>query len=105
MKQIKLQIVETPGIEFQKYGELDSTDMVDFLSGGNKIFTINASNASDFIYMLRMVQGREINSRVVLNVVSPDAFQKGVEVGTFETEIEHGYCMDIATINTVLRGR
>ncbi|MCD6546974.1 MAG: hypothetical protein J7K22_00250 [Nanoarchaeota archaeon] len=92
-------------VEIIKFGELSKEQLDNWLSDDGKYLEIKASEAGDYKYLLKLVQGKELYSRIVLNVKNPDAFQDGLNVYTLNSEADYGYCVDVATINVELRGR
>lgn len=76
-----------------------------YLENNNLIINNEEIKSVDEFQFLRLIRGRELNSRIMLNVTDPENFQDTIEVGIIDIEIDHGYCIRIATINTVISGR
>ena len=68
-------------------------------------FVLEAASAGTSISLLKLVQGNELYLPIRLNVTNAAAFQTAPITETLNVEIDHGYCLDLATIQVSLRGR
>lgn len=56
------------------------------------------------LYLLRVIRGQELTSRIEITLPGLDLYQDSVMIGRMHVSIEHGYCMDIATLDVTLTG-
>jgi len=76
------------------------------ISGSNwTAVVLNASTAGPDISLLKLVQGNELYLPIRLNVTNANPYQSAPITETLNVEIDHGYCLDLATIQVTLRGR
>ncbi len=107
VKKLTIDISDIDGVEIVRYGELSQDKLIEngWLDDNKKVLTITEENAGNYLYFLKMIQGKELVPRIVLNITNPELFQDSVNVYTMDVDVEHGYCIDMATINTEMRGR
>jgi hypothetical protein len=68
-------------------------------------FVLDAATAGSKISLLKLVQGNELYLPIRLNVTNANPYQSAPITETLNVEIDHGYCLDLATIQVTLRGR
>ena len=68
-------------------------------------FVLDATTAGSNISLLKLVQGNELYLPIRLNVTNSNPYQSAPITETLNVEIDHGYCLDLATIQVTLRGR
>jgi hypothetical protein len=93
-----------PGVEIVRIRDVTQDKLP--LSSDARTLELTASGASiDTLSLLRLIQGREDFLQVRLNVTDPERYQEGPMTETLDVEVDHGYCIDVATLQATLRGR
>ncbi|MCD6575541.1 MAG: hypothetical protein J7K73_00065 [Nanoarchaeota archaeon] len=92
-------------IEITKFGGLSKSELGDWLSDDGKSLVITSDNVGEYKYLLKLIQGKELFLKMNIEPTNPAAFQESTKIYQLRTEINHGYCIDIATLDTTLRGR
>ena len=106
IKNITITIIGD-NIEIIKFGDLNQSTLNNngWLSDDNKNITISTDNIGNYKYLLKLVQGKELFFKMSMNVTNPSEFQDSTKIYNLKTEANYGYCIDIATIDTTLKGR
>lgn len=109
MNTIKNMTITIQGdnIEIIKFGSLNQSTLhkKGWLTSDNKNLTISAKDIGNYKYLLKLIQGKELFLKLSMNVTNPTSFQDSTKIYNLRTEANYGYCIDIATIDTTLRGR
>ena len=93
-------------IAISKFGGLDQSELSNWLSNDKKTLILTADNTKEgYSYLTKLVQGKSLFLKLNINVTNPDSFQDGTKIYQLRTEINYGYCIDIATLDTTLSGR
>lgn len=92
-------------VAITKLRDISGSDLSKWLSNGGKLLTLTTKNAGSDISLLKLVQGKELYLPLRLNVTNASIYQSAPKTELLDVTIEHGYCLDIATIQTTLRGR
>jgi hypothetical protein len=66
--------------------------------------TTRVGNTS-YDYLLEMIGGKELRWRMTFDVKDPSVYQNETSLETLNVVVDHGYCIDIASIDAVLSGR
>jgi hypothetical protein len=107
LRSINLTLVGD-NLEIVKFGGLNQPTLHSkgWLTNNNKTLMITTSkNIENYGYLIKLIQGKELFDKITLNVTDSSAFQDNSYIASLKTEVNHGYCIDAATINTRLSGR
>ena len=56
-------------------------------------------------YLLRLIQGRELDIPIKFEVKDPSKYQSTPVIETLQIEIHHGYCIDVGSVDITMTGR
>ena len=106
LRSINLTLIGD-NLEIVKFGGLNQSTLQSngWLRNNNKTLNINSSNVDSYGYLIKLIQGKELFDKMTLNVTNSHAFQDSTYIAGLKTEVNHGYCIDVATLNTQLSGR
>ena len=106
LRSINLTLIGD-NLEIVKFGGLNQSTLKNngWLRNNNKTLYIDSNNVSSYGYLIKLIQGKELFDKMTLNVTDSNVFQHSTYIAGLRTEVNHGYCVDVATIDTHLNGR
>jgi hypothetical protein len=93
-------------VKITKLRDLSESELKSgWVSNSGRTLNITTANAGDQISLLKLIQGNSLYLPIRLTVTDSSIYQSAPKTETLNVFVAHGYCLDLATIQTSLRGR